>query len=429
MASDGGLARFLEAAGFERVEGEVEPEYGVTMLLAGGGGPLVFRVRGAPLDAGGNVVSARERVLQALGASSDAEAYEKLLRAMSSPEPLRFTGAPTLREAPRGLLDAPAVRFYEGEGGPYLTASVFIACWRGVCNASVHRVMVKGERVGVVRVVPRHLWRLYREAVGEGRDLPVTVVLGVHPAVLLAAASSPRLGVFELGVASALLGGLEVYESPVHGNPVPAGAGVVVEGWLTRETAPEGPFVDATGTLDKVREQPALRVEAAYYNPDGVSHVILPAGREHLMLMGFPREAQVWEAVSRVVPRVHAVRLTPASGGWLHAVIAIEKNHDGDAKNAILAAFAGHPSLKHVVVVSPDIDVDDPGDVEWAIATRFQADRDLVVVREARGSTLDPSAPEGFTTKLGLDATKPLGGGVEYEKATRIPGRGLVRVR
>ena len=421
------LRGFLESSGFEAVASPVEAEYGVARLLAAREGPVVFRVRGAPLDAAGNVVAGREAVWRALGAGDDFEAYRSLLDAMAFPMRLKLVGAPKLRTAPRGLLDAPAVRFYEGEGGPYLTASIFIARRGGVYNASIHRVMVTGEREGRVRVVPRHLWRLYREAVGAGEDLPVTVVLGVHPAVVLAAASSPRLGVFELNVASALLGGLEAYESPVHGNPVPAGAGVVIEGWLSRETAPEGPFVDATGTLDRIREQPILRVEGVYYDPDGVSHVILPAGREHAMLMGFPREAVIWEAVSRVVPRVHAVRLTPASGGWLHAVIAVEKSHEGDAKNAIMAAFAAHPSLKHVVVVDPDIDVDNPGDVEWAIATRFQADRDLIVVREARGSTLDPSGREGLTAKVGIDATKPLASKGEFERATRVPGLGLVR--
>ena len=420
MAS-GGLAGFLERVGYEDA-GVVAREYGVTELLAGGGGPYVFRVDPPPsARAAGNVVWERRLVWEALGVGGDAEAYRVLLAAQSAPRPLRMVGAPRLRRLEGGLLGVPAVRFYVGEGGPYLTATVFIACRGGVCNASIHRVMVTGEREGRVRLVPRHLYRLYREAAAAGEDLPVTVVVGVHPAVLLAAASSPPLGVFELEVASALLGGLEAYESPVHGHPVPHGAGVVIEGWLTRETGPEGPFVDATGTLDRVREQPVLRVEAAYYDPDGFSHVILPAGPEHALLMGYPREAQVWEAVSRVVPRVHAVRLTPAGGGWLHAVVAVEKNHDGDAKNAILAAFAAHPSLKHVVVVDPDIDVDDPRDVEWAIATRFRADRDLVVVGNVRGSTLDPTAEEGMTAKMGLDATKPLDAREAFERATRTP--------
>jgi UbiD family decarboxylase len=129
---------------------------------------------------------------------------------------------------------------------------------------------------------------------------------------------------------------------------------------------------------------------------------------EHKLLMGFPREASIWDVVRKVVPKVVKVRLTPAGGCWLHAVISIEKNSDGDAKNAILAAFAAHPSLKHVVVVDPDIDPDNPVDVEWAIATRFQAGEDLILIRGVRGSTLDPSSDDGITDKLGIDATAPL---------------------
>ncbi|MEM4962262.1 MAG: UbiD family decarboxylase, partial [Acidilobaceae archaeon] len=113
--------------------------------------------------------------------------------------------------------------------------------------------------------------------------------------------------------------------------------------------------------------------------------------------------------------------LTPASGGWLHAVISIDKRHEGDGKNAILAAFAAHPSLKHVVVVNSDIDPDDLGQVEWAIATRFQADKDLIIIRNVRGSTLDPSSKDGLTAKMGLDATKPINAGLEFERG-RIPG-------
>ncbi|MCE4629615.1 MAG: UbiD family decarboxylase, partial [Desulfurococcales archaeon] len=103
------------------------------------------------------------------------------------------------------------------------------------------------------------------------------------------------------------------------------------------------------------------------------------------------------------------------------AIISIEKNHDGDAKNAIMAAFAGHPSLKHVVVVDGDIDPDNYEMVEWAIATRFQADRDLVVIKNARGSTLDPSADNGFTAKMGIDATVPRKGDPHFERA-KWPG-------
>ena len=135
-----------------------------------------------------------------------------------------------------------------------------------------------------------------------------------------------------------------------------------------------------------------------------------------MILMGFPREAAIYEAVSRAIPRVHKVRLTRGGGMWLHAVVSIEKTHDGDGKTAAFAALAAHPSLKHVIVVDEDIDPDNPWEVEWAIATRVQADRDVVIIRNSRGSTLDPSAEEGLTAKMIIDATAPLSRRKEFER-------------
>ncbi len=426
MGSGGASLRgFIDETGYDDA-GVLSPLYGVSAHLyrtQARGVPQLFMVEGYPLEAVGNVVASRKLLLRALNASSDVEAYTRLLAAVrSAGAPRGVEGTPGGLTRLDGLLsDVPAVRFYEGEGGPYITSSIFIACLDGVCNASIHRVMVLGRDAAVARLVPRHLWHLYREARKRGVDLPVSIVVGVHPAALLAAATSPPLGAFELMAARELVPGLRLVESPIHGNPVPYPFSILLEARLTSEMVDEGPFVDATGTLDLVRKQPLIRVEAVYHVKDEPFHVILPAGLEHANLMGFPREAQIWEAVSRVVPRVEAVRLTPSSGGWLHAVISIEKSVEGDAKNAILAAFAAHPSLKHVVIVDSDIDVDDPAQVEWAIATRFQADRDLVVVKAARGSSLDPSASGGLTSKVGVDATAPIEGRDKFKRA-RIPG-------
>jgi UbiD family decarboxylase len=124
------------------------------------------------------------------------------------------------------------------------------------------------------------------------------------------------------------------------------------------------------------------------------------------MMMGLPKEPLIHRAVGAVVPKVRAVRLTEGGCCWLHAVVSIRQQKEGDAKNAMLAAFAGHASLKRVVVVDEDVDPFDDHAVEWALATRFQADSDVLVVEGARGSSLDPSA-EGTTAKLGLDATVP----------------------
>ncbi len=421
---DASLTRFVEEIGYEDA-GTVPREYGVARLLyetQGSPKAQVFRVEGSETISAGNVVDTRRKLYKALGVDGDEEAYRVLLGAQEAPGRLTRVGYPGgYREAERGLLSLPAAKFYEGDGGLYLTAGVFVACWRGVCNASIHRIMVVGEREARVRIVPRHLWSMYRDAASRGDRLPVTVLLGVHPAIVLAASTTPRLGVFELEVAARVMGRLDVFPSPVHGNPVPVGAGAVIEAYLEPRMEDEGPFADALLLYDKVRKQPVMTVEKVLVSSE-TTHVILSGGLEHALLMGFPREAQIWAAVSRVVKKVHKVRVTPSSGGWLHAVIAVEKNHPGDSKNAILAAFAAHPSLKHVVVVDPDIDPEDPSMVEWAIATRFQADRDLVVVREARGSTLDPSGRDGYTAKMGIDATIPDPSRAGEFRRARIPG-------
>ncbi|MFZ8795578.1 MAG: UbiD family decarboxylase [Acidilobaceae archaeon] len=419
----GSMLEFLDVVDVERIGGTLSRDFEVARVIRewqGRGPVIVYRVEGCPQDSASNLLDLRFKLYKALGVRSDEEAYLKIFDAMSSPARPSVVGAPRLREAEGGLMEIPAVRFYEKEAGPYLSSAIFIACYDGVCNASIHRVLVKDKRVGVVRVVPRHLWELYLRAKSRGQDLPVSVVIGVHPAIMVAAASSPRFGVFEVDVASKLLGNLWVYESPVHGNPVPLGSAVVIEGLLSRDMAEEGLYADVVGTYDRVRNQPVLKVLKVYLDVNELTHVILSGGLEASLLIGFTKEAAIWETVSKVVAKVHKVRLTPASGGWLHAIISIDKRHEGDAKNAIMAAFVAHPSLKQVIVVDSDIDPDDPSQVEWAMATRFQADEDLVIVRNVRGSTLDPSSRDGLTAKMGIDATKPLNAGMEYEKP-RIP--------
>ncbi len=404
------------------VEEPVSRIYGASRLIwmHDEGPALLYRIRESQLKCVSNLANTRNKVMLALKARSLEEAYTRILEAEENRGRLREE-AFTLRKTNLTLSDLPAVKFYEGDGGLYLTSAIITACLGEVCNASIHRMMVLGPQEAAVRMVPRHLYYLYRKAIGRGEELPAAVAVGVHPAVLLASAMSPPLGVFEYEVAAGLLGGeLKIARTPIHDIPVPLEASVVMEGAFTGREAEEGPFVDLTGTYDHRRVQPVFQLEAVYLASNPLFHVILPGGSEHKMLMGFPREAAIWRSVSRVVPKVHGVRLTSGGGGWLHAVVSIDKAHSGDGKNAILAAFSAHPSLKHVIVVDGDINIDDPLDVEWALATRFQADRDLVIIKDARLSTLDPSGREGLGAKMGLDATMPLDRREAFRKA-RVP--------
>ncbi len=415
------------------VEDEVSPIFEAPLVLKRhDGGPIVLfkRIKGYDMWAVGNVVGSRKRLLKWLKAGDHNEAYQRLADALE--RPLRASEVSGFgdyyRKSDGGLTKLPVFKYYEKDAGRYITSSVVVADFGGVCNVSIHRLLVLSDYEAAIRIVPRHLYALYMMAKERGVDLPVAVIIGCHPSIAIAAASSPPFGVNELWVANKLLDGeMRVVATPKYNILVPVDAEIVIEGVIKAdELVDEGPFADITGTYDSIRKQPVLRVEAVYVKENALYQAILPASTEHRLLMGFPKEVELWMALRKVLPGLRGVRLTEGGCGWLHAVIAIDKITEGDGKTAIMAAFGVHPSLKHVVVVDSDVNLDDPRDVEWAIATRFQADRGLVVVRGARGSSLDPSAdPETLLTcKVGVDATKPLKGNVKRFERARIPGDG-----
>jgi UbiD family decarboxylase len=210
---------------------------------------------------------------------------------------------------------------------------------------------------------------------------------------------------------------------------VPAEAEFVLEGTVYRDRRhAEGPFVDLTETPDVVRQEPVLVVKAITHRRDAIWQALLPGGLEHKLLMGMPREPTIFRKVNEVV-RCLDVNVSPGGCSWLHAIVQIDKQDEADGKKAIQAAFAGHSSCKHVFVVDSDIDIYDPLAVEWAMATRFQGDVDLVVREKERGSSLDPSAEPGsyLTTKVGFDLTRPLGAGGKGFSRTPFPQVDLKR--
>ena len=339
-----------------------------------------------------------------------------MLEAMSSPSPPQEVEKAPFEDnvlTEFDLRESAIPKFFEGDGGRYITAGVVVAEHDGRRNMSFHRMMLIGENRLAVRVVPRHLHALHRKAGSKGEELNVAVAIGLCPSILLSAAMTVELGTDELAIANTLrqlcVGEPVAVRRIENGLMVPAYAEYVFEGRLTDELTDEGPFVDITGTQDAVRRQPVMEIDRVYHRDDAIFQIIMPASNEHFLMMGLPREPVIHRAVSVAVPEVHAVRLTQGGCCWLHGVVSITKQKEGDGKNAILAALGAHTSMKLVVVVDDDIDVYDSDAVEWAVATRFQADRDLVVVRGARGSSLDPSA-DPTTAKVGIDATKPVDG-------------------
>ena len=317
---------------------------------------------------------------------------------------------------PADLSRIPVMKHYPGDAGRYFTAGVVFSCFGGVENASIHRMMVLDDRRVVARLVEgRHTHTLLKEALAADENLPVAVTVGTHPLVTFATSTRVPEGK-ELAYAAELLGGEVAVRRCANGVRVPD-AEIVLEGYIGAEVASEGPFVDITGTYDPVRQQPVIEFTRMYCKEDPIYHGILPAGDEHKLLMGAPYEPKIYRAVSEVTT-VRNVLLTKGGAGYLHAVVQIRKNTNGDAKNAIMAAFAAHTSLKHVVVVDEDIDIYDPYDVEYAIATRVRGDTDIMVIPGVRGSSLDPMRlGDGTNVKVGVDATIIMGREDELKRA------------
>jgi UbiD family decarboxylase len=257
-----------------------------------------------------------------------------------------------------------------------------------------------------VRVVKnRHFDKFLQDL----KQVDVAICIGNAPNVLAAAATSVDLGVNELDIANALEP-LQVVKAVTSDILVPAETEFVIEGTIyLDETHAEGPFVDLTETYDVIRQEPVLVVKAITHRRDAIWHALLPGALEHKLLMGMPREPTIFRKVNEVA-RCLDVNVNPGGCSWLHAIVQIDKQAEDDGKKAIEAAFAGHGSCKHVYVVDKDIDIYNPLEVEWAMATRFQGDRDLVIRERAPGSSLDPSAEAGthVTTRIGFDLTAPL---------------------
>jgi len=368
------------------------------------------------------ICNSREKISKALNCKKE-DITRRIIQAMDQPIPIenvkKLKGYHSQKS---DLKKLPILTYYNRDGGPYITAGAIIANDpdTGIRNASIHRMMLIDKKHLAVRIVPRHLYNYYKRAEKKRKDLPIAIAIGMHPATLLAITTSIPIYVDELEVANNFHDGkLKLFKCEKVDIEVPE-AEIILEGKiLAKKRADEGPFVDLTGTYDIIRKEPIIEVEKIHLRSNPLYHAILPAGLEHKLLQGIPQEPRIFKAVQNTVPTVKNVILTEGGCCWLHAIVSIKKQAEGDAKNVIMAALSAHPSLKHVVVVDDDINVFDLDDVEYAIATRLKED-DILIVKKARGSSLDPSASaDGTTTKVGVDATKPLKEAEKFERVAR----------
>lgn len=353
----------------------------------------------------------RRHFALALGCEPDQILF-RLAEAFAGPQAAPLVAAGPCQEVieqPGDLTTLPFLKHWPDDAGPYATAAVAILRDPETgLNASFHRLLrLDAHRLAARIVERRGTDTAWRKASG---DVPIAICIGLPLHVLLAASMAPAPGVSELDIAHALAP-TPLVRCLTNGLVAPAEAEFVLEGRLTHTLVPEGPFVDLTETIDIVRQQPVIEIDCITHRCNPIYHALLPGQLEHKLLMGMPKEPGIYAAVNEVA-RCLNVCITPGGTSWLHAVVQIEKRASDDGEKAIHASFRGHGSLKHVVVVDKDIDPFDPAQVEWAIATRFQAGRALHIFRDQPSSSLDPSAThtpgqKSRSDKIGLDATIP----------------------
>ena len=329
----------------------------------------------------------------------------KMLNALQNPVDPKIVQENNFQEIEADLTKLPILKHFKTDAGPYMTSCVYIAESKEYGrNLSYHRTLVYGKDKATVRITHRDLWKYYEEA---DKNLDVAICLGLDPAMLIAAGTSVDINIDETGIAGGLL------EKPVelvkmdNGIHVPKDAEIVILAKITPEEADEGPFVDLTGTVDLVRKQPVIKIEKIYTQENPIYHALIPSKDEHCFLMGFPKEPVIMNEVSKVA-KVKDACLTSGGINWLHCAVSID---EGDPKEVIEAVFKAHKSVKHVFVYDSDIDIYNPKNREWALATRFQASKDLHQYPEQKGSSIDPSSEpiedRHLTTKVGFDCTIP----------------------
>ncbi len=381
---------------------------------------LFEQVRGYDIPIVANVVASRRALAFALGVEEREVAQEYARRIKERIKPVVVADPPFRHRVLRGdavdLEALPIPVYFPGDAGRYLTAGMLVARdpQTGVETEGYHRFQVKGpRRLGVSLHSRRRMFEYQRRAEAKGQPLPCAIVLGLHPLVSMGSLAYPPPDVGKFEVVGGLLGEpLEVAPCASIDLHVPASAEIVVEGEiLPNVREPEGPFGEFTGYFSR-RSTEHVFVAKALSLRERPWFQSIGSGRagDHITTLGLIREAEITNALSRSIPNVRAVHVPLSGTSSFTAYVAIRQSRPGEAKHVIPIVLGVDHYLKLVIVVDDDIDVFDESDVLWAVATRMQADRDLVVIGGSLGAILDPSADEqGLTAKLGIDATRPFG--------------------
>lgn len=430
------LARLEEMGELARVEVEVESEFEVAAIcrkvLNDGGPALLFeRVRGCTMPLAVNLFATRRRYAAALETTPDeltATLIDRMERLV--PAVVRESGScqdHVILGDDVDLYKLPIPVWSEKDGGPFLTLPCNISKdpETGIRNVGIYRSQVFDRRtIGIHGVSFRHLFQHWNRA-GRDKPFPLAIAMGCDPTIHIASATPLPFNTDEMALAGALRGEpVELVPCKTVPVEVPASAEIVLEGYILPETRKEGPFGDYLGYYDPGGESPIMTVTAITHRERPIMLASFEGRPPHdnATLNAVMYEAELMRAVS--LPGLKRVHMTEAAAGF-NCVAAVDKPSEGYARMmalAMLGTWAGR-HVKTLIMIDADLDPSNPADVEWALATRFQPERDIEILHNLIGSPLDPSRGEAdhagprasLTSKVVLDATRPLGTGGKAE--------------
>ncbi len=426
------LRQLEEQGDLVRIKDEVSPEYEIvayTRQSSDLDGPaLLFEnVKGSEFPVLSGLWGAQRRVAAALG-MPEGELFKLYLeREDRTVEPVIVDSAPCHEVVWTGdqidLAKIPILRHYEKDGGPYVTAGLQVAKdpETGARNVSIHRMLPLGkDKITVFAPPGRHLRTIIERNEERGLGTHIATTLTCSPAAQIGSQARAPYGVDEFAVAGGLVGApIELVRCATIDVEVPADSEIVIEGiTIPGERAMDGPFGEYPGTYSDTKPAPVLQVTAITFRKGGIYQNTLTgmAMTENHYMMQPAATAFAWREAKRITPEVKAVNVTPGGTCRHHVVVSIKKRHPAEARNLGLALLASALGAKQVIVVDHDIDVFDPLQVEWAVNTRMQADKDVVIIDNLYSPTLDPSAPAARTSaKMLIDATAPLGKLEEFQ--------------
>jgi len=439
VADLGAIIEALDARGrLVRVRSEVDPAYQLASIAAkfeGRAQAVLFeKVRGSRWPVFIGLYWSRELLADLLGRDEHAlpqYVAQCIKNWQQRPvHPVVVASGPVLEvtEKEVDLTKLPVPTHADRDGGPYFDAAVVIARDpdTGVRNASIQRFMVIGkDRMAINIDAGRHLEVYLDKAARRGEPLPFTLNVGVGPGLHFAAATPAEaapIDTDELGIASEFHGApLELVAGTTSPVEMAAHAMFALEcEMVPGEVHAEGPFAEVTGYYATVAPRPLVRVKRIHRRRAPVFHTIL-SGVEVFNSVGLLGEANVLALLQRQVPGVKDVYFSHGGCGFYHAVVQIAQSRAGWSKQALMAAFAAFPPLKMVTVVDDDVDIRDPSDIEWAMATRLDPVHGILVIDQVFGHGLNPSFPGYLGAKVGFDATRPVPHTPLYDRAQVRP--------